>query len=127
MLREYGLADEEQAALHFALGKAYDDLGEYELAIRHFDGGNRLKHRMDGFYAAAGHAAAVNRLMANFTTDFFWRNAALGSDCDLPILILGMPRSGTTLVEQILSSHPKVGAGGELAFWTPPAGLILPG
>jgi tetratricopeptide (TPR) repeat protein len=117
MLKEYGLADDEQAELHFALGKADDDLGEYAEAIRHFDDGNRLKRRTSDPYAAAGHAATVDHLIAKFTADFFSRNAALGSDCELPILILGMLRSGTTLVEQILSSHPEVVAGGELAFW----------
>jgi tetratricopeptide (TPR) repeat protein len=117
MLKEYGLADEERADLHFALGKAYDDLGEYAQAIRHFDDGNRLKHRTNSSHSGAAHAVGVDRQIATFTVDFFSRNAALGSDCELPILILGMPRSGTTLVEQILSSHPDVAAGGELAFW----------
>jgi tetratricopeptide (TPR) repeat protein len=117
MLKEYGLADTERAEVHFALGKAYDDLHEYEQAIRHFDEGNRLKRRTDGAYVAAEHAARINRIIATFTADFLSRNAALGSDWDVPILIVGMPRSGTTLVEQILSSHPEIAAGGELAFW----------
>jgi hypothetical protein len=59
--KEYGLADEEQADLHFALGKAYDDLGEYAEAIRRFDDGNRLKRRTIEPYPAAGHAATVDR------------------------------------------------------------------
>ena len=100
-----------------ALGKAYDDLGEYPSAIRHFDDGNRLKHHTRRSYDAAAHAATVDGIIATFTADFFSRNAALGSDWEVPILILGMPRSGTTLVEQILSSHPEIAAGGELAFW----------
>jgi tetratricopeptide (TPR) repeat protein len=116
MLKEYSLADEERADLDFALGKAYDDLGEYENAIRHFDEGNRLKHRKMS-YDPVDHAAGVNRQIRKFTAGFFARNAALGSDSKTPILVIGMPRSGTTLVEQILSSHPEVAAGGELAFW----------
>jgi tetratricopeptide (TPR) repeat protein len=116
VLKEYKLTDDEQADLHFALGKAYDDLGEYEKAIDHFDRGNRLKHRGTCFNREQ-HTLAVNGLIAKFTADLFARNARLGSDWDVPILILGMPRSGTTLVEQILSSHPDVAAGGELAFW----------
>jgi tetratricopeptide (TPR) repeat protein len=117
MLKEYGLADAERANLHLALGKAYDDVHEYQQAMRHFDEGNRLKHRTDGAYVAAEHTARIDRIIATFTVDFFSRNASLGSDWDVPILIVGMPRSGTTLVEQILSSHPEIAAGGELAFW----------
>jgi tetratricopeptide (TPR) repeat protein len=117
MLKEYEQAEEQQADLHFALGKAYDDLGQYESAIQHFDDGNRLKHRTNGPYTPAGHVAGVDRQIATFAADFFASNAELGSDCQMPILIVGMPRSGTTLVEQILSSHPHVAAGGELGFW----------
>jgi tetratricopeptide (TPR) repeat protein len=117
MLKNYGLADGERADLHFALGKSYDDLGEYGSAIAHFDEGNLLKKRLHGCYVAAAHSATVDRIVTTFTADFFSCNAALGSDWEVPVFILGMPRSGTTLVEQILSSHPQVAAGGELAFW----------
>jgi tetratricopeptide (TPR) repeat protein len=117
MLEEDKLAEGEQSELHFALGKGYDDLRDYERAIGHFDRGNRLKRR-DASYDPARHALLVDRLIARFTADFLARNEALGSDSEAPILILGMPRSGTTLVEQILSSHPEVAAGGELAFWS---------
>jgi tetratricopeptide (TPR) repeat protein len=116
MFNEHKVADDDPADFHFALGKAYDDLGDYEKAIQHFDQGNRLKHRGTSFNQAA-HALVVDRLIARFTPDYFSRNAAPGSNWEVPILIVGMPRSGTTLVEQILSSHPEVAAGGELAFW----------
>jgi tetratricopeptide (TPR) repeat protein len=116
VLKECKLADDEQADLHFALGKGYDDLGEYEMAIEHFDLGNGLKHRRTSFDPTQ-LALMVDRVIARFTADFFLRNAALRSDWEVPIFIVGMPRSGTTLVEQILSSHPEVAAGGELAFW----------
>jgi len=68
-------------------------------------------------YSAAAHAAGIDRQIDAFTAEFFSRNAALGCDWEVPILILGMLRFGTTLIEQILSSHPDVAAGGELAFW----------
>jgi tetratricopeptide (TPR) repeat protein len=116
MLKEYRLAEPGEIDLGFALGKAYDDLGEYENAIAHFDEANRLKHQHTACKHAA-YAASIDRQIAKFDADFFSRNAALGSDWDAPILVLGTPRSGTTLVEQILSSHPDVGAAGELAFW----------
>jgi tetratricopeptide (TPR) repeat protein len=107
----------EATTLHFALGKAYDDLGEYGDAIRHFDEGNRLKRQFSTPYDEAAHAVLVDRVIARFTLGLFSRNAKLASDWDGALLVLGMPRSGTTLVEQILSSHPDVAAGGELAFW----------
>jgi tetratricopeptide (TPR) repeat protein len=116
MLQENDLTEQGRIDVSFALGKAYDDYGEYEKAIQHFDEGNRLKHRRTSCDHRR-HAASVDRQIATFNADFFSRNAALGSKWDVPVLVLGMPRSGTTLVEQILSSHPDVAAGGELAFW----------
>lgn len=118
MLTEYARADEAKAHLHLALGKAYDDLHEYEQATRHFDEGNRLSYRKDGPYDPSRRSATVDRIVETFTNDFFARNSGLGSDWEVPVLIVGMPRSGTTLVEQILSSHPEFAGGDELAFWS---------
>jgi tetratricopeptide (TPR) repeat protein len=115
-LQQCGLADDERIDLHFALGKAHDDLREYEKAISHFDHANRLKRKGMPFNRKR-HAEVVDGMIAGFTGDFLQRNGKLGSDWEAPVLILGMPRSGTTLVEQILSCHPEVAAGGELAFW----------
>ena len=64
-----------------------------------------------------GISACVDRLERRFTPDFFAANSAFGRDDDAPLLIVGLPRSGTTLVEQIISSHPRVAAGGERSFW----------
>ncbi len=61
-------------------------------------------------------AERVDRLIEHCTSRFFATSAS-GTDDEAPVLIVGMPRSGTTLVEQIISSHPLVGAGGELGFW----------
>ncbi len=111
-----GLIDPWRIMLHFGLGKALDDLGDYGAAMRHFETGNRLaRARMQFDRAQLG--AATNRVIATFTAEFFAEHAGLGSQDDTPVLILGMPRSGTTLTEQILSRHPRVGAGGELGFW----------
>ena len=116
MLKHYKLPEDDEVNLHFSLGKAYDDLGEYNKAMEHFDQANRVRHRGTSFnQPRAEHVA--DRVIASFSVDFFTHNAALGSDWEVPILILGMPRSGTTLVEQILSSHPEVAAGGEILFW----------
>lgn len=116
LLRLDALPEYYRIILHFALGKAFDDLGDYAKAIRHFDAGNRLARPRMSF--DRGHfGASVNRVIAGFTPTFFAEHAGLGSTDETPVFVLGMPRSGTTLVEQILSSHPEVGAGGELVFW----------
>jgi Flp pilus assembly protein TadD len=102
--------------VHLAIGKAADDLGEYELAMRHCDAADRLRRTLLTFNAAA-FDAQIDAMIARFTPVFFGQAAGMGSDDPTPLLITGMPRSGTTLTEQILSSHPDVTAGGELNFW----------
>lgn len=102
--------------VHFALGKAYDDLGDYAAAMRHFDAGNRLA-AIGRPFDRGQFGANINRLIASTPAAFFEERRAFGSDSELPVLILGMPRSGTTLVEQIVSSHPEAGGGDELPFW----------
>src|SRR5262249_880562 len=85
MLKECLLTEAERAGLHLALGKAYDDVNEYASAIRHFDEGNRLKHKTDGTYAAARHAAMIERIIDRFGAEFFERNATLASDWEAPL------------------------------------------
>jgi tetratricopeptide (TPR) repeat protein len=116
-LQNPGITGNEAVFVHFALGKAYDDLGEYGRAIEHFDRANSLKKRMSNHYDSKPHADLVDRLIRRFTPEFFARNKDMAHDWDVPMLIVGMPRSGTTLTEQIISSHPDVTAGGELTFW----------
>ncbi len=108
-------ADGDRALLRFALGKAFDDLGDYESAIAHFDAGNRIE-RATRRYDPADVAKTVDWLIAAHQRDHIGP-AAAASDSELPLLIVGMPRSGTTLVEQILGSHPRIAPGGELGFW----------
>jgi Sulfotransferase family len=82
----------------------------------HFDRANAIKRRTARFDRPE-LAEHVDRLVARYTPDFFAASEALGVHDETPLLILGMPRSGTTLVEQIVSRHPAVAAGGELRFW----------
>jgi tetratricopeptide (TPR) repeat protein len=108
-------------SVQFALGKAFDDLGDFAQAMRHYEAGNGLKAtsaRLD----RAGLAARYNGLIARFTADklkhaFASRKHGSAPGDELPVFVVGMPRSGSTLVEQILSSHPAVGVAGELDFW----------
>ena len=116
LLRLTSLPDIYRLRLHYGLGKAHDDLGEYAEAMQHFDAANRLASRSQKFDRAQ-FASGARHVAESFTQEFFTRHCHLGSSSDVPIMILGMPRSGTTLVEQVVSSHPEVGAGGELTFW----------
>lgn len=112
-----GLHAEARLKLHLALGKAADDLGDPASAMQHFDAADVLRSSLGSFDATAT-CARVDRLIARFTPDLVARASDAGRDDATPVLILGLPRSGTTLVEQILSCHPDVHAGGELPFWT---------
>lgn len=115
-LRDTSIDDRNRLFLHFAIGKLFDDLGEYREAMRHFDMANSIRHRYARFDRAR-LADNINRLIGRFTPAFFAANRRFGLPDETPLLIVGMPRSGTTLVEQIVSSHPAVTAGEELFFW----------
>jgi tetratricopeptide (TPR) repeat protein len=116
-LRDTSLRDEYRMQLHFACGKLLDDLGDYQEAMPHFEAANRLRGREMRFDRSV-FSRDCDRLRQRFTAAFFAANRVLGCDNDeTPLFIVGMPRSGTTLVEQILSSHPAIAAGGELTFW----------
>jgi tetratricopeptide (TPR) repeat protein len=111
-----GLEVAQRLRVHLALGKAADDLGRYALAMQHFDAADAVRQGSASFDSAA-FDTEVNLLIERCTPDLISRAPELGTGDTTPVLIIGMPRSGTTLVEQIVSSHPKVGAGGELNFW----------
>ena len=107
------LSEEEQMQVHFALGKAYADLGEHGASFRHLLQGNALKRRVID-YDEASIAAFFERIRTVFTPELIARFGGQGEPSRLPIFVLGMPRSGTTLVEQILASHGKVFGTGEI-------------
>jgi tetratricopeptide (TPR) repeat protein len=102
-----GLAAEDLYHLHFALGRAYEERKAFEASFRQYDEGNRLRREAIGFDIAEFESfiADSKRL---FTAGFFAERAGMGCPDPDPIFILGMPRSGSTLVEQILASHSMV-------------------
>ncbi|MGA9869509.1 MAG: sulfotransferase [Acetobacteraceae bacterium] len=106
----------QRMLLHFALGKALDDLADYPAAMQHFDAANRIRGDLVGF-DRAGLVRLIDAIITRFTPDFMARHADPGLSDATPILVIGMPRSGTTLIEQILSSHHDVGGAGELGVW----------
>ena len=111
-----GLETQQCLRLHLAIGKAAEDLGDYSLAMQNFDAADSVRRGSTSFDSAA-FSMEVDRLIARCTPELIVRAPELGSSDPTPVLIIGMPRSGTTLVEQIVSMHPEVGAGGELNFW----------
>jgi tetratricopeptide (TPR) repeat protein len=107
------LPADQQIALHFALGKAYADVEQHDRSFRHLLAGNALKRRQID-YDEAAEFARLRRAKAVITAELIARMRGLGDPSEVPVFIVGMPRSGTTLVEQILASHPRVFGADEL-------------
>ena len=99
--------DDDRLHLHFALGKAFDDAREAEAAFHHYAAGNALRAAQLG-YEAGEIGALVDQMITAFDADFFAARADVGDPAPDPIFILGMPRAGSTLVEQILASHSGI-------------------
>ncbi len=107
------LSKNEQIELHFALAKAYDDIARHGSSFEHLQRGNALK-RQTVAYDERAQLGILRDTEAAFTAELIAARHGQGNPSDRPIFILGMPRSGTTLVEQILASHPRVFGAGEL-------------
>ncbi len=105
--------DDILSLVHLTLGRILDKRGEYRPAFRHFIEGNRLREKSSPF-DLPGHEQYITELMHVFGKDFFRQPPEGGSDSERPVFIVGMPRSGTSLVEQILATHPQVAGAGEL-------------
>ncbi len=101
------LADEDRWHFEFAIGKALEDRKEFEESFAHYASGNRLRKSQIG-YRAQDNRAFVQRARALFTPEFFAARHGFGAPAADPIFIVGLPRSGSTLLEQILSSHSQV-------------------
>jgi len=101
------LSDDDRVRFEFTLGKALEDAGDYQGSFEHYAQGNRLR-RAKTPYDAAQLTAAVQRSKALFTPAFFADRADCGSAAEDPVFIVGLPRSGSTLIEQILASHSAV-------------------
>ena len=107
------LSEDDRLHLHYALGKALEDRGEAEAAFGHYGQGAAIRRRQTP-YDAGETTAAVKRARAVFTRELFKAREGSGATSDAPIFIVGLPRSGSTLVEQILASHSQVEGAMEL-------------
>ncbi|HEY5721898.1 MAG TPA: sulfotransferase [Allosphingosinicella sp.] len=106
-LEQPGLSDEDRLHLHFALGKAHEDQGDAGRAFDHYAVGNSIRRKTNN-YDPNEIDDHVKRSIAFFTPEFFGAREGRGCAAPDPIFILGMPRAGSTLVEQILASHSEV-------------------
>ncbi len=109
---EAALPEDGRIHLHFALAKALGDIGETRASIDELLIANRLKRAVTA-YDEAGLMAALDLIRRIFDTPLLTADRGLGDPTQVPVFIIGMPRSGTTLVEQILASHPQVFPAGE--------------
>jgi tetratricopeptide (TPR) repeat protein len=118
LLAEGKWTDQQRLCLHFGLARVLDARGEYAEAADHAEQANSLQlsewRKQGKEYDPKWCADLVNRMIAVCTADFFERVRGFGLESEVPVFIVGLPRSGTTLVEQILASHSHVFGAGEI-------------
>jgi tetratricopeptide (TPR) repeat protein len=118
LLEERELPDVQRLWLHFGLAQVLDARGEYAEAAEHLERGNALQlaewRKRGQEYDPKEHQSLVNRMIMACTPDFFGRVRGFGLESELPVFVVGLPRSGTTLIEQILASHRRVFGAGEI-------------
>ena len=112
-LKNPSLPEHDSALYRFALGNIYNNDKLFDEAFEHYKRANDLKRKMTA-YDANYFSRYVDRLITAYSKKYFQDKAGYGSDAELPVFIVGLPRSGTTLVEQIISSHPRIHGAGEL-------------
>jgi tetratricopeptide (TPR) repeat protein len=108
----------EEISLRFAMGKYFDDIGEFGRAFAEYHRANELCKQHGPAYDPKTVTRRIDAIIERFGSAPPPPVRAGEWDSELPILIIGMPRSGTSLAEQILASHPDVVGGGELVFWS---------
>ena len=107
------LTNRDRSTLYFRLGRLYDAKNEYDTAFLNFKRGNEIKAQEWSFDVDA-HIRLIDALITTFSPDFMSRAPRARSSSQRPVFIVGMPRSGTSLTEQLLASHPSVFGAGEL-------------
>jgi tetratricopeptide (TPR) repeat protein len=107
----------KRSDLHFALGKYYDDTNQYDHAFAAYEQANSLQRQLEGGFDRGKFTRLVDMLIMTYGPEIVNLRRAACSLSELPVLVVGMPRSGTSLVEQIIASHPQACGAGELTFW----------
>ncbi|MGH7172694.1 MAG: tetratricopeptide repeat protein, partial [Gemmataceae bacterium] len=106
-----------EAKLHLAMGKYFDDLGNYSRAFAEYRRGNELCKLVAAAYDRSGQTAFVDALLKLYTPECLASPSEGACTSQVPVFVVGMPRSGTSLMEQIIASHPNAATAGELEFW----------
>jgi tetratricopeptide (TPR) repeat protein len=118
LLGDARLSPHDTARLHFGLGNVKDRAEAYDEAFAHYAQANTLRKRLarqaGKNFDAAAHRRLVERMIKTCDAAYFRRIAPMGRQTERPVFVVGMPRSGTSLVEQILASHPEIHGAGEL-------------
>lgn len=112
-----GLPPDETITLLFSIGKYYDDTQQFDLAFEAYHRANEIKRKTSEPFNRAGFSKLVDAMIRVYTPVFVNRIHPGSSQSELPVLICGMPRSGTSLTEQIIASHPQAFGAGELNFF----------
>lgn len=126
-VQEPATTTKERLTLHYGLGKVYSDLGGLPEAFRHFDEANRLSYNLERHLEPYDQKALehfADRDIQVFTKETLDKWGQFGNPSNKPIFVVGMIRSGTTLMEQLISAHPSVAGAGELRYW-PDVALTL--
>jgi tetratricopeptide (TPR) repeat protein len=113
-----GLAPLEEATIRYAIGKYCDDVGDYWRAFRSFQRANNLQKMSAEPYDRDAATRLVDDMKRVYTRETLSRAHNGAADSERPVFVVGMPRSGTSLVEQIIASHRAVSGAGELGFWS---------
>jgi Tfp pilus assembly protein PilF len=113
-----GIHRHEEAELRFAIGKYHDDVGEFARAFVSYRRANELMKSIAKPYDRAARTGFVDDTIQMHTRERLSGGSEAGSDCEQPVFIVGMPRSGSSLIEQIIASHPQALGAGELTFWS---------
>lgn len=128
MAQEPRITPADRSFMAYTLGKVCEDRGEFEAAMRHFDLANKLAAEAwfgKRHWDRARYVRSFDQTIELFGRETISGLNTLSDPSSMPLLVVGMIRSGTTLVEQILSSHPDVAASGEMTFWHDHAGSII--
>jgi hypothetical protein len=107
----------QEAELRFAIGKYCDDVDDFERAFRNYSRANELLKTVTEKYDREEHSSFADDMLRSYSREAMAKAADCGSASMKPVFVSGMPRSGTSLVEQIIASHPSARGAGELQFW----------
>jgi tetratricopeptide (TPR) repeat protein len=112
-----GVSPLEEAGLRFAIGKYWDDVGDYKRAFQSYQRANELQREAAAKYDPDSRVLFVDDMIRVYSRESVLKNASSNSTSIKPVFVVGMPRSGTSLAEQIIASHPAARGAGELSFW----------